>query len=202
MVEAKVKRIFFTSIIGILAGAFYLFINWWGGKLNPYHIQMFWDSRIALVPNAIIVYLLIFPFLTAPLFLVKKWNDFAAVLAAYSALVGASFLVFLVFPTTMERSLAPEGGFIGWLFSAVRRIDGKNNLFPSLHVSSVVYAALVNGRFCPAAKWPSWACAVLISISTVLTKQHAVADVLGGVVFGVLSYLLLLRLLKQLRTQE
>lgn len=191
MIEKKGKRFFWLALLGGLGAAGYLAANVWGRVWGATDVQFAFENHIPFVPDAIIAYLLIFPFLLAPVFLVKRYSDFIPVLGVYAALVFVSLVIFFQFPTIMARPNTPVYGFAGWLFGIIRAIDGPNNLFPSLHVSSVVYVAQVNGFFCPKAKWPSWVCAVLISVSTLLVKQHAVVDVLGGAVFGTAAYMLL-----------
>ncbi len=198
MIEKIKQRFFWLAVLVSLSGIGYLAANAWGKLWGALSVQFSFEECIPFMPDAIFAYLLIFPFLLAPVFIVKKYSDFAAVLAAYALLVVISLAIFFQFPTTMARPRAPDFGFVGWLFSAVRTIDGPNNLFPSLHVSSVVYVALVNGYFCPKAKWISWVCVILISISTLLVKQHALVDVFGGAVLGLSAYVLL----RVLRRQE
>lgn len=201
MTERKAKRLLWLALVGGLGAAGYLGTNAWGKFIDmkdalgksviAANVQFSFENYIPFVPEAIIAYLLIFPFLLSPIFLVKKYRDFALIAAVYALLVFVSLVIFFRFPTTMARSAVPTHGFVGWLFGIVRGVDGDYNLFPSLHVSSVVYAALVNGFFCPKAKGPSWVCAAAIGVSTLLVKQHAVADVLGGVLFGTAAYIAL-----------
>jgi len=196
LIEKIRERFVWLAVLVSLSAAGYLAVNA-GGKLrNATDVQFVFENSIPFVPNAIIIYLLIFPFLLAPVFIVKKYADFIEVLAIYAVLVVVSLATFFAFPTTMARPSIPAGGFIGRLFSVIWAVDGPHNLFPSLHVSSVVFAALVNGFFCPKAKLPSWLGAVLISVSTLFVKQHALVDVLGGAVFGASAYILL-RLLRR-----
>lgn len=190
------KRFLWLLMISVLGGLGYLAANVWGKLIGATDVQFAFENHIPFVPNAIIAYLLIFPFLLTPVFLVKKYSDFALVIGVYGLLVFVSVVIFFQFPTTMTRPNVAIHGFAGWLFDIIRAVDGEYNLFPSLHVSSVVFVALVNGFFCPKAKWPSWVCAVLISASTLLVKQHAVVDVLGGAGIGVSAYILL-RLLRR-----
>jgi len=191
LIEKKGKRFLWLILLGGVGGIWYLAANAWGKLLGATDVQFNFENCIPFVPNAIFAYFLIFPFLLTPVFLVKKYNDFISIAVCYAALIFASVVIFFQFPTTMTRPGLPADEFMGWLFSIVRTIDGPNNLFPSLHVSSVTYVAFVNGHFCPKARWLSWLCATVISISTLLVKQHALADVLGGIVFGAAAFILL-----------
>lgn len=189
MIERKAKRILSLGFTVLLGGGLYLLANNYGNKMEAYNIMIDLDNAIPFIPEAIIIYLLIFPFfLAAPVFLVKKYSDFQHVIDAYLLLIIVSFVFFILYPTTMPRPEISRDGFIGWLFWITRLIDKPHNLFPSLHVSSVIYVALLNSQFSPAWRWLSWVGAILISASTLLVKQHAILDVAGGAVYGITAY--------------
>ena len=67
--------------------------------------------------------------------------------------------------------------------------------FPSLHVSDSVCVSYYLGRVRVQQVWLWLTCAFLISISTLLVKEHYIADVIGGLVLGVVVSTLLPRLL-------
>lgn len=197
MIEKIQKRFLWLSILVSLGGIGYLASNAWGAVFGARNIQFSFEDGIPFVSNAVFAYLLAFPFLLITVFVIKKYNDFTVVFGIYAVIIFVSLAIFFQFPTTMVRPHAPESGIVGWLFGIMRKIDGPNNLFPSLHVSSVVFMALVNGYFLPKSKWLSIMCAVLISISTLLIKQHAILDVLGGGILGFMGYLVLWLLRRQ-----
>ena len=84
----------------------------------------------------------------------------------------------------MPRPDIAVDGWPRYFFEAIYRVDGPHNLFPSLHVSSVSYIGFVNWRFCKKFRVLSVIFAVLICLSTLTVKQHAVLDVLGGLSLG------------------
>ncbi|HKH28375.1 MAG TPA: phosphatase PAP2 family protein, partial [Sphingomicrobium sp.] len=72
-------------------------------------------------------------------------------------------------------------------------VDPQTNLFPSLHVSLGVLAALSISKAAP-----GWAClatgavaAVAISVCTV--KQHVLIDVVGGLALAGAAHVVILR---------
>mgnify|MGYP000155158033 FL=1 len=98
---------------------------------------------------------------------------------------------FLAYPTTNTRPLITDGGLWNqaalWLYS----IDAADNLFPSIHclVSWFCYLG-IRGR----KKIPVWyqsvsmVIAVLVFASTLLTKQHVIVDVAGGILLAELCF--------------
>lgn len=100
---------------------------------------------------------------------------------------------FAFFPTTYPRELFPlpltvDSSVLE--LANVRRLDDPSNCFPSLHVALACCVALTMLEF--DLGWPARATIVLwcisINLSTLTTKQHYVADVLGGLVVGIFAF--------------
>lgn len=200
--EKRVQRVRITSFIVVLGLAGYFWANWWGRiqgttdivldieKYIPFIFNL--ENKIPFISEAVYIYLLFFPFLLTPALFVKRHSDFCSVAFAYSILLAVSLAIFTQFPTTMARPTINDGGLTGFLLRGVQKFDGPNNLFPSLHVSSVIYMAAVNCYFCKNWRWLNWLFAICIVLSTLLVKQHAIIDVIGGLIFGISAALLFL----------
>lgn len=99
---------------------------------------------------------------------------------------------FLAFPTTNTRPVITGSGLwdraAQWLYS----IDAADNLFPSIHclVSWFCYIGIRDRKEIPEwYKQVSLGIAVLVFISTLLTKQHVLVDVAGGVLLGTVCFM-------------
>jgi membrane-associated phospholipid phosphatase len=120
--------------------------------------------------------------------------------AGMIAMALPAFAIFLVFPVVGPRppivghDQMAGRGLYGWLVA----IDRPVNSFPSLHVSLAVYAvcfaARVTGRGAAVfiASLAAWA--LLICVSTLMTKQHYFVDLPAGAALGVAADLLAWRL--------
>jgi membrane-associated phospholipid phosphatase len=71
--------------------------------------------------------------------------------------------------------------FLGW----VQSIDPPGNVFPSLHVAFAVGLALILRVHRPAVGAVLLVMSALLAVSTLLTKQHFIADVVAGLVLGI-----------------
>lgn len=106
---------------------------------------------------------------------------------------GFCFLLFLLIPTTNIR---PEvTGDTVWdnLMKLLYRIDAADNLFPSIHclVSWFCWIGVRRRKDIPMLyRHFSLAVAVAVCISTLTTRQHVIADVVGGVALAEASFLL------------
>ena len=97
------------------------------------------------------------------------------------------FTCYLVFPTTNTRPFVEAEGFWNLVMLFVYRADAADNLFPSIHclVSWLCFAGLRGKHTIP--RWyqrASLGMAVLVCLSTLLTKQHVIADVIGGILLA------------------
>jgi membrane-associated phospholipid phosphatase len=149
------------------------------------------DDRIPLWPIWIIPYLLSLLWWTG-CFIWAAWKMedklyYAFVIGAISVML-ASYVVYLVYPTYVERPIV-EGE--DWLSDLVRYVysnDRANNAFPSSHTYTTVLIALFWWRWRPRLRWLWVVIAVIIVLSTLFTGQHHSPDPVGGVIFAWLGY--------------
>ncbi|MBU4421675.1 phosphatase PAP2 family protein [Patescibacteria group bacterium] len=195
--EGLGKRIFWCIVFAVIGGGLYLLANSWGRIIGAFDIQFKFEKNIPFIPWTILVYYLVFPYLASVILTVSRYEDFLKVVSGYWLIILVSVAIFFMFPTTMPRpdEATPQIGLLGVLFRAIYLIDGPNNLFPSLHVSSVSYIGLVNWRFSPRFRILGIIIAVLISVSTLTVKQHAIVDIFGGLVLGLTIFLVIFKLI-------
>ncbi|NDG85302.1 MAG: phosphatase PAP2 family protein [Proteobacteria bacterium] len=166
-----------------LAGPLYLIPNHYP-PYSPFELPLTRvDHSVPFLPATIWIYLSEYLLVFSAYLLVEDPRTLRGYLKGTLVLLLFSALVFLAFPTTYPRHLFPLPGGTDpatrFLFELQRAGDTPNNCLPSLHVATVLMAALAlkqNKRWFPV--YLLWA--VLISISTLTTKQHYFWDVLSG----------------------
>jgi len=158
---------------------------------GPVHsLELPVDRHISAIPAFVFPYLSLYLLLVISLwrFLQVETKVFSILALAIGLDLAISYLVFLFYQTQVERPTIlgsdVSSGILRWVYSN----DQPFNAFPSLHTSLSALMALlwgrVGSRFQPViALW-----ALLIIASTLLTKQHYIADVLGGIAVAVVSY--------------
>lgn len=147
------------------------------------------DARIPLWPPAVGIYLMAFAFWAVGYLLIAGLEREAV--CRFFAADGLARVVclacFLVWPSCTVRPVVPDGGFWAWLTQFVYLVDEPNNLFPSLHclISWLCWAG-VRGRREVSVIYRRFAfiMAVLICLSTLLTKQHVVWDLAAGILLA------------------
>lgn len=160
---------------------------------SPKLLPLTWvDQRVPFVPGTIWVYNSEWLLLLTLYAKAKDIDNLNKFLYSIFTLVAASCLVFLFWPTIYPRELFPLPAGLdpltSGLFELLRRTDTPANCCPSLHVSAVYLSAFLfldekEGLFPLFFAW-----ATAISLSTLTTKQHYVADVVSGLALAVLFY--------------
>lgn len=122
----------------------------------------------------------------------KRKSKLSRYLYAALAVNLISELIFILWPTAIDRTLFPLPGQNGdasvGLLHLIRKLDNPGNCFPSLHVSTSLLSAFAlwrhgSKRFYFALLW-----AIAIAVSTMTTKQHYFVDVISGTILAGASY--------------
>ena len=162
------------------------------------------DNAIPIVPIFAIIYLFSYVFwICGPIAasLTKKSNFINYMLGLSIAYI-IGLLIFIFLPTYMDREaeglfeIAKNSPLLGFIYEN----DGGTiayNLFPSFHCLLSVYCYLGVRKQDGVSKGfriYSLIVAILICLSTVFTKQHYFADVVGGVGLALITSLLVRKL--------
>lgn len=92
--------------------------------------------------------------------------------------------LFLLIPTTMARAEIVSDGFFDRIVGTIYRLDAADNMFPSIHCleSWVCFrGAMRMKKVGPWYRYLTLLFSLLVFASTVLIKQHAAVDILGGI---------------------
>ena len=149
------------------------------------------DRALPTVPIFVVPYLSFLPlvFIAMPLLLWRNERLFKVFTLSVLLAQVVMNVLYLSIPATLVRPELTGGDvFTVLLRDLVWVIDQPLNTFPSNHValsvvSMVVLALLPSGlkRY-----WPTMVWLALVCVSTLMTHQHVIADVVSGVLLGVL----------------
>ena len=100
----------------------------------------------------------------------------------------AGCIGFLLIPLRFAFPRPHVEGVFAPMFAALYSFDLPHNLFPSLHIAlrtllASMFLRVAVGRW----RWPTHAWFSLIGISTLVTWQHHIVDVLGGFWLGLIA---------------
>lgn len=167
-----------------------------GLGLQTHDITSAIDLMVPFRPAWVSIYVLSFPFWAVSYILTAKENTkedwFRFVFADMLAKVICG-VIFILFPTTNVRPAVRGGGISVSLMSLIYFLDPPLDLFPSIHclVSLLSWLGI---RKC--SNIPLWYrnftlfFAIMIFASTQFTKQHYLADVIGGIAIALVCFVI------------
>lgn len=168
--------------------------------LPPSEVQTtFIDHAIPLSSHWIWVYVSYYVFIFAPYLLSENLVVRKILFSSYMSAASFSCLIFFAFPTSISREQHPLEvvNLSDYVLQFIRNADASVNCVPSMHIALSLIAtltlALQNKKMGGlAALW-----FLMISYSTMATKQHYFYDVLAGVIFGLIFWLASFKYLKK-----
>ncbi len=96
--------------------------------------------------------------------------------------------VFLLFPTYVVHPDIPGKDVLSKLLLSLTVAGGDYDALPSAHIYVTTILALFYSHWYPKQKWIWMFIVVMVSLSTLFTKQHYILDVLTGYITGWLGY--------------
>lgn len=194
--ETPVLPIFYTRENRLSWGIFLYFIVL-GIYLTTNHFHAFeprplpltWiDRETPFLPITVWMYLSEYPLFALTYLTVKDMPHLNRFFYAMLAMQVINGVIFCFFPTTYPRHAFPLPAELDPItraaFDWLRTADSPANCFPSLHVSGIFLNAFVFFRDQRKLFWVFLIWGVLIAISTLTTKQHYFADVIGGLLLA------------------
>ncbi|MGH7242220.1 MAG: dual specificity protein phosphatase family protein [Phycisphaerales bacterium] len=148
-----------------------------------------WERHIPFLPVFIVPYMSINLFFISSPFLCRTDRERRVLAGRIAFAIVVAGACFLLFPLRFGFERPHVDGWLGLVFKSFREFDQPFNELPSLHIAFIVIlAAIYLRRFkgligSAIAVW-----FILIGFSAVLTYQHHLVDVVGGVVLAAASF--------------
>ena len=150
------------------------------------------DHQIPFIPGWVTVYFAAYlSWLVSALWILSEGKIHGYRFAcAYMLSLLISAVVFLAYPGTMERpQLVGEGLLMDWM-RFLYRVDSPTNLCPSLHVliSYFCWRGTMGCRRIPRwYRWFNFVFLILVCLSILFVKQHALVDIPAAILIGELA---------------
>jgi len=178
------------AVLTVLGFCIYLLLNRRDERASILTTRL--DDKIPFWPAFSIPYLLFLPYLLfITIYGVMASDHYAHIAASALAIQLAAALVYYLHQTHMPRPVVPRLGLFNRLTTFIYSHDEPYCAFPSLHVAYSVYCAYWSAFLFPYAAPALFVLTAAIIASTMFLKQHAIADVLGGLLLASLSLRLL-----------
>ncbi len=153
----------------------------------PIHLPV--ELSIPLVPSAVVFYMSIYLLFLAGPFIIRERREFTALIRALALATLIGGIGFLLVPS--QLAFAPPGDLGIWtdLFHFADRLNLDYNLAPSLHVALSVCCVASFGRHASRmGRALLWVWAAAIALSTMLSHQHHLVDVVSGWATGIFAF--------------
>jgi membrane-associated phospholipid phosphatase len=148
-------------------------------------VRLALDDAIPFLPHLAPIYLSISLLVYLPLFVIHETARLVAVALSFAFEIAVAGIVFLALP--VEANMSPPGDH-GRMFEFLDLMNLTYNSVPSLHVAFAVSTALaLHGMTSGFWRAMLWAWTLLVVVSTLLTKQHVIADAIAGAMLAVLA---------------
>jgi membrane-associated phospholipid phosphatase len=191
-VVVKAKYVILLIILNFLAYSLIQYLI----TINEYNFLTDLDIAIPFIPEFIWVYHTLIPIIgISAIVLIKNRKLFFSTLNGYiiATIILSIFYIFL--PSFYPRQLITDSSVSSYMVELTRLIDNANNTFPSGHVTFSWLLALFLMKSDCAKKWkwlgPTYLIwAILISISTLVLKQHYIVDVISGIILATACFYL------------
>jgi len=156
----------------------------------PIHAYYYrWEQYLPFVPLMVIPYWSIDPlYFFGPLICTSRRELYAHVKRMTAGIV-VSCICFMLWPLREGFTRPEVTGISGWLFRRLMQVDRPFNMAPSLHIVEaallwVIYARHTRGWL----RLSVHVWFVLIYVSTVLTFQHHVFDIITGQLLAIILF--------------
>lgn len=189
--SCAMMRVFFRdgALVSVLWFVVYGGANWLAG-LHGYRVRLWTDLELSIpfVPAAAAVYLSIFPMFWVAPFALHTIHQLQALAKALAWSIAIAGIGFVLLPSGRAHTIESPSGFFGTIFWIADQVNMSYNYLPSLHVAMSVVCSYAYSKATPRNDlkcfYAAWAAA--IAVSTLLTHQHYLADVLTGGALGLL----------------
>jgi membrane-associated phospholipid phosphatase len=155
------------------------------------------DQLVPFVPNAVYLYESIWLLMPVAPWLMKSREELNRYTKGLVLVALVGFSIFFFHPSLAPRPKEPPD--LNALYGLLIRLDSELNAFPSLHCAFAVfhgaccYAVFSEVPWHRGIRWIVWVWVAGILLSTLLTKQHVLADAAAGSVLGIAGYALCCR---------
>ena len=153
------------------------------------------DRALPVLPLWPLVYGSLWMAVFLPMVTLRHEEHMRRTLWAFAMVWAIGAIGWSCYPTTLPRPTPAElgGGFGAWTLRIAYGMDKPYNCFPCLHVAQPFLAAFTCGLVSRRLGRVTLVWAAFVSLSTLFTKQHYIADGIAGVLLAGAAYFVFLR---------
>ncbi|MEK6933200.1 MAG: phosphatase PAP2 family protein [Nanoarchaeota archaeon] len=173
----------YLLILILLLGG-YLLVNEMNQGKAVFDVETPFDSEIPFLSFMVIFYILLFPLILIPFFIVKNHKK---IILQYVIITMISCWIFLALPSSIIRPDLNENNFFEKTLSYLYSVDKPYNLFPSLHASLLALAFIFIFNQNKKLSYNLLPLFILSFVSTLFVKQHYILDLVAGLLLAFIT---------------
>ena len=192
-----VKGLGTVTFIAVFFAAYFYLLKY--PATPPVTMPFTWvDHMIGFQPLALPLYISLWLYVSLPPALLASLRELYGYGLAMTATCLTGLVIFYFWPTVVPEARIDWSQYPNVSF--LKNLDAAGNAFPSLHVATAIFSGIYLHRLLQRLGSPAWLLlfnsiwCLGIVYSTVATRQHVAVDVAAGLVLGILTAWLSLRL--------
>lgn len=147
------------------------------------------DAIVPFMPAAVFGLLFFIPLFIFPFMLISEPLIIRRIAWGIIISIFIVLAVFLALPTRVPRPGIPtQENFLYWLVAFLYISDNPVNCLPAFSLTISIFISLCMWSLARLAGWVSFAATAVVSLSSLLLRQHYLADVLASLVIGYAVY--------------
>lgn len=164
---------------------------------NNFHLlESTFDNFIPFIPHFVYFYILWYLLLIIiPFLLFKKdKNMFAVYYISYALSVVIAGVIFVIYPTTIDRPMIKTINLTTYLVNLIYKLDSPAiNLLPSMHCLFCfffIFSTFKNKNIKKKYQISIFIISLLIIASTVFIKQHILIDIIASLIIATFCFII------------
>jgi len=175
---------FYLLILFLIVKSIYLPLN---KRKSKYYWKIKIDDKIPLIPIFIIPYLGYFLYIIFTIVTLWGTSHINSFFISYMIAYVIAGLFWYLFPNGVIRPKITSKDVFSKISKFIYDIDDDTNGFPSAHIFATIICSYFLYINFPQFIFLLLFVSLLITVSTVLTKQHYLVDILGGIFVAYLA---------------
>ena len=184
----------FALVLALVGGGWFALVYgganaWTARRTEWWSVHFPFETAMPFIPEMIVIYVSLYSIFILSPFILRTRRELLSLAISCNLAILIAGVGFVLIPAALAYPAPAHIRSLPELFHAADRLNLTYNLVPSLHVTfAVLLGAAVARPADPSGRLLLWLWVSAIAVSTLLTHQHHIVDVLAGALLGAVVY--------------